>query len=68
MALILNIDKKNSIEDIARGRGVTREEMLNEIEGIIYTGTKLNLRYAADSILDESQQEEIFEYYKQSDH
>ncbi|MDZ4757872.1 MAG: DNA helicase RecQ [Bacteroidota bacterium] len=66
VALILNIDKKNSIDDIARGRGMNRDEMVAEIEGIIYTGTKLNLRYAAQSILDQNQQDEIFEYYRQS--
>lgn len=45
---------------------MSRDEMVTEIEGIIYTGTKLNLRYAAQSILDQNQQDEIFEYYKQS--
>lgn len=66
VALIQNIDKKISLNDIARGRGTSLDDLMNELEGLVYGGTKLNLRYAADDILDSDQQDEIFEYYKQS--
>jgi ATP-dependent DNA helicase RecQ len=66
VALIQNIDKKISIADIARGRGSSVEELMLELEQLVFGGTKLNLRYAADAILDKDQQSEIFEYYKQS--
>lgn len=66
VALIQNIDKKQSLADIARGRGMSMDEMIKEIEGLVYSGTKLNLRYAIDGILDKDQQSEIFDYFKQS--
>ncbi|MEI6880067.1 MAG: HRDC domain-containing protein, partial [Bacteroidota bacterium] len=66
VALIQNIDKKISIADIARGRGSSVEELMLELEQLVFGGTKLNLRYAADAILDKDQQSEIFEYYNQS--
>ena len=67
VSLIQNIDKKISPDDIARSRGVSKEEIMSEIEQIVYGGTKLNLRYAAQAILDGDQQEEIFDYFKQSE-
>ncbi len=66
VALIQNVDKKQSLADIARGRGMSMDEMMKEIEGLVYSGTKLNLRYAIDGILDKDQQSEIFDYFKQS--
>lgn len=67
VALIQNIDKKISPQDIARSRGASADEIIQEIEQIVFGGTKLNLRYASQAILDKDQQDEIFEYFKQSE-
>jgi ATP-dependent DNA helicase RecQ len=66
VALIQNVDKKMSLPDIARGRGLKVDELMLELEGLVYSGTRLNLRYASDAQLDKDQQAEIFEYFKQS--
>lgn len=66
VSIIQNIDKKVSVLDIAKSMGVTREDLLNEIENIVNSGTKLNLKYFINSMLDQEQQNEIFEYFKQS--
>ncbi|MBI3235528.1 MAG: DNA helicase RecQ [Bacteroidetes bacterium] len=66
VALIQNIDKKINLSDIARGRGSAMDDLMVELEHLVFGGTKLNLRYAADAILDADQQQEIFDYYKQS--
>jgi ATP-dependent DNA helicase RecQ len=55
------------LEEIADSKGITFEELLTEIENICYSGTKLNLDYYIDDMLDESKQEQIFEYFLNSE-
>ena len=62
--IIQNIDKKVSLETIAKNKGWKMEELLEEMETIAGSGTKLNLDYAIEELLDEYDQEEIIEYFK----
>jgi len=62
--IIQNTDKKVSLETIARNKGWRMDEMLEEMETIAASGTKLNLDYAIDEMLDEDDQVEIIEYFK----
>jgi len=65
--IIQNIDRKLSLEDIAKAKGFTMDTLLKEMEQIVYSGTKLNIKYWIDDILDEDQQEEIFDYFMDSE-
>ncbi|MEI2739298.1 MAG: DNA helicase RecQ [Chitinophagaceae bacterium] len=62
--IIQNTDKKVSLETIAKNKGWRMDEMLEEMETIAASGTKLNLAYAIDEMLDEDDQDEIIEYFK----
>jgi ATP-dependent DNA helicase RecQ len=62
--IIQNTDKKVSLETIAKNKGWKMDEMLEEMETIAASGTKLNLDYAIDEMLDEDDQVEIIEYFK----
>ncbi|NVJ88366.1 MAG: DNA helicase RecQ [Flavobacteriaceae bacterium] len=61
--IIQNTDKKIPLEDIAKSKGLEMDELIGEMESIIYSGTKLNIDYAIDELLDEDQQEEIHDYF-----
>ncbi len=62
--IIQNTDKKVSLETIAKNKGWRMDEMLEEMETIAASGTRLNLDYAIDEMLDEDDQDEILEYFK----
>jgi ATP-dependent DNA helicase RecQ len=62
--IIQNTDKKISLETIAKNKGWRMDEMLEEMETIAASGTRLNLDYAIDEMLDENDQDEIIEYFK----
>ncbi|MDF2190978.1 DNA helicase RecQ [Paraflavitalea sp. CAU 1676] len=62
--IIQQTDKKIPLETIARNKSWRMDEMLEEMETIAASGTKLNLDYAIDEMLDEHEQEEILEYFK----
>jgi ATP-dependent DNA helicase RecQ len=62
--IIQQTDKKVGLETIAKNKGWRMDEMLEEMETIAASGTKLNLTYAIDEMLDEYEQEEIIEYFK----
>jgi ATP-dependent DNA helicase RecQ len=65
--IIQNIDRKLNLDDIARGKGLNMESLIKEMEQIVYSGTKLNIKYWIDEILDDEQQEEIHEYFMESE-
>ncbi|MCW4467342.1 DNA helicase RecQ [Flavobacterium sp. MFBS3-15] len=65
--IIQNIDRKLSLNDIAKAKGLDMDALLKEMEQIVYSGTKLNITYWIDEILDEDQQEEIQDYYMESE-
>ncbi len=62
--IIQNIDKKIPLETLAKNRGLKIDELLEEMETIVASGTKLNLNYAIDEMVDEYEQEEIIDYFK----
>ena len=61
--IIQNIDKRIPLPDVAKGLGKSLNELLDELEAIVNSGTKLNIQYFIDDELDEDQQEEIMEYF-----
>lgn len=65
--IIQNIDRKLPLNDIAASKGLDMDALLKEMEMIVYSGTKLNIKYWVDDLLDDEQQEEIFEYYMESE-
>ncbi|QJX49154.1 DNA helicase RecQ [Hymenobacter taeanensis] len=64
--IIQQIDKKMDLEEIASSKGIDMRELMEEIEHICYSGTKLNLDYYIDGVLDQDRQEEITEYFLQA--
>jgi len=65
--IIQNTDRKIALEDIAKSKGLTFDELIIEMQRIVYSGTKLKINYALDEILDDDQQEEIFDYFLESE-
>jgi len=65
--IIQSIDRKLPLDDIASAKGMEMSEFIKEMEAIIYSGTKLNINYWIDEILDEDQQEEIHEYFLEAE-
>ncbi|UZH54749.1 RecQ family ATP-dependent DNA helicase [Salinimicrobium tongyeongense] len=61
--IIQNVDRKLPLDDIAAAKGMEMHDFIKEMEAIVYSGTKLNINYWIDEILDEDQQEEIHEYF-----
>ncbi|MDG2432943.1 ATP-dependent DNA helicase RecQ [Flavobacterium sp.] len=64
--IIQNIDRKLSLDDIAKAKGLTMDALIKEMEQIVYSGTKLNIKYWIDDMLDDDQQEEIQDYFMES--
>ncbi|MDO6738893.1 ATP-dependent DNA helicase RecQ [Wenyingzhuangia sp. 2_MG-2023] len=65
--IIQNTDRKLPLEDIAKAKGLEMSELIKEIESIVYSGTKLNIDYYLEDILDEDQQEEIHDYFMEAE-
>jgi ATP-dependent DNA helicase RecQ len=65
--LIMNIDKKLPLEDIGRAQGKSFEEIIDEIEMIVQSGTRVNIDYYINDILDEDNQEEIYDYFSEAE-
>ena len=65
--IIQQIDRKVDLEEIAESKSLTFDELLTEIENICYSGTKLNLDYYIDEVLDEHKQGQIFDYFLNSE-
>ena len=64
--IIQNIDRKLSLNDIASAKGLSMEALITEMEQIVNSGTKLNIKYWIDEMLDDDQQEEIHDYFMES--
>ena len=62
--IIQNVDKKIPLETIAKSKDLSIDELLEEMETIVASGTKLNLDYAIDELVDQYEQEEIIDYFK----
>lgn len=65
--IIQSIDRKLDLEDIAEAKGMEYEDLLKEMEAIVYSGTKLNLDYYVDEVIDEDKQEEILDYFYEAE-
>ncbi|MEZ4915859.1 MAG: ATP-dependent DNA helicase RecQ [Chitinophagales bacterium] len=65
--IIQAIDKKLPLKDLAKSLNLNRQELLDEIETIVNSGTKLNISYAVEEALDEDLAEEIYDYFKESE-
>jgi len=65
--VIQSIDRKLPLDDIASAKGLELPELIKEMEQIVFSGTKLNIGYWIDEILDEDQQEEIHDYFLEAD-
>jgi ATP-dependent DNA helicase RecQ len=65
--IIQNIDKKIPLDDIAQSKGMSMAELIEELDSIVSSGTRINLGYYLDTILDEYQQEDAMEYFSSSE-
>ena len=65
--IIQNTDRKLPLIDIAKSKGLEMEQLIKEMEVIIFSGTKLNIEYSLDDLLDEDQQEDIHEYFMEAE-
>lgn len=65
--IIQNIDRKLPLSDIASAKGLSMDALIKEMEMIVYAGTKLNIKYWVDDMLDDDQQEEIYDYFMESE-
>ena len=65
--IIQGIDRKLSVEDIAQSKSMQVEELISEMETIVYSGTKLDLSYCIDVYLDEDQQDDLYDYFIESE-
>ena len=66
VSIIQSIDRKVELDDIAVAKGIDFSELLDEIEAIVYSGTKLNIDYFLDEIMDEDHLDDIYDYFKES--
>ncbi|CAL2084531.1 ATP-dependent DNA helicase RecQ [Tenacibaculum sp. 190524A05c] len=65
--IIQNTDRKLPLDDIAKSKGLEMNELIKEMEAIVFSGTKLNIDYAIEDLLDEDQQEEIYDYFMEAE-
>ncbi|MCE3227345.1 MAG: recQ [Bacteroidetes bacterium] len=65
--IIQNIDRKIGLNDMAKSKGLKLPELLTEIETIVESGTKVNINYYIESEIDEEKQEEVMDYFKESE-
>ncbi|HBF89129.1 MAG TPA: DNA helicase RecQ [Bacteroidales bacterium] len=67
VSIIQSIDRKMPLDDIADAKGIEFRELIHEIESIVYSGTKININYYIDEVIDLDKQEEIYEYFSEAD-
>jgi ATP-dependent DNA helicase RecQ len=65
--IIQSIDRQVALDDIANAQGLEFDELLDEIEAIVYSGTRLDINYFIDEVIDEDHVEDIYEYFKESE-
>jgi ATP-dependent DNA helicase RecQ len=67
VSIIQNIDRQIALEDIASAKGISYDDILKELETIVNSGTKLNLNYYIDEMIEEDRQEEVFDYFRSTE-
>ena len=65
--IIQSIDRQIALDDIANAQGLDFDELLNEVEAIVYSGTRLNIDYFLDEVMDEDHVDDIYDYFRESD-
>ena len=65
--IIQSIDRQVALDDIANAQGIDFDELLSEIEAIVYSGTKLNIDYFLEDVMDEDHIDDIYDYFAESD-
>lgn len=65
--IIQNIDRKISLEDISEAKGITMKELIEEIESIVASGTRIDLQYYLNEVIDEDRQNEVFDYFRSAE-
>jgi ATP-dependent DNA helicase RecQ len=67
VAIVQAIDRKVALDDLAESKGIEFNELLNEVEAIVYSGTKINIDYFLREVIDEDHIEDIFLYFKEAE-
>ena len=67
ISLIQAVDRKIALDELAVSKGMDMLKLLDELESIVYSGTKIDISYYVDEVLDEDLQEEIYDYFRHSD-
>ena len=67
ISIIQAIDRRVALDDLAESKGMSMEEMLEEIEAIVYSGTRLNINYFIEEVVDPDEEEEIYDYFKHAE-
>lgn len=67
VSIIHSIDRKVPLDDLAVSKGIEFEELLNEMEAIVYSGTKINIDYFVEDVMDEDHIDDIYQYFKESE-
>lgn len=67
VGIIHSIDRKVALDDIAMANGIEFDELLDEIEAIVYSGTKINIDYFIQDVIDDDHVDDIYQYFKESD-
>ena len=67
ISIIQAIDRRVDLDDLAERLGMSMEEMLNEIESIVYSGTRLNIKYFIDEVVDPDEEEDIYNYFRHAE-
>ena len=67
ISIIQGIDRKIALDELAESKGLEFDELLDEVEAIVYSGTKINIDYFLDEVMDEDHLDDIFEYFKESE-
>lgn len=65
ISIIQSIDRKVPLDDLAEGKGIEMNELLKELESIVYSGTRVNIDYYIDQVMDEEHRDDIFSYFKE---
>ena len=67
IAIIQAIDRRVALDDLAERLGMSMEEMLEEIEAIVYSGTRLNIKYFIDEVVDPDEEADIYDYFRHAE-
>ena len=67
IAIIQAIDRRIALDELAESKGLEFDELLDQIEAIVYSGSKININYFVDEVIDEDKQADIYDYFKESE-